>query len=185
MQIGPLGVVRQGECQVERLHGLFVIDAQAVDALFGTDALPFDPFLLLGEQRLGYLVGVVGGQELPFLPLKLGEFRFALGHLLGGQERQGVYLRLDRLPDFLALLVVQLLVGVGVLYGCLDCFHAVAALFAVAVLATPADEVLVLAALAFGAAVDQASAALAAVNGTAQVVEVPPGAFAADALGSQ
>ncbi|HEX7245075.1 MAG TPA: hypothetical protein VF245_05865 [Solirubrobacterales bacterium] len=67
-------------------------------------------------------------------------------------------------------------------------FHgldAVGALLAFAVLATAADEVFVKPAFALGPVVDQASAALAAVDAATQVMEVPPGTFAADLLGAQ
>ncbi|HEY5051933.1 MAG TPA: hypothetical protein VII45_00835 [Solirubrobacterales bacterium] len=72
-----------------------------------------------------------------------------------------------------------------ILDGRLDSLDPVRGMRTSPLLLAAADEVFVLAAIAFGFGVDQATTALTAVDTAAQVVEVSPRAFTADSLGLQ
>ncbi|HEX7245074.1 MAG TPA: hypothetical protein VF245_05860 [Solirubrobacterales bacterium] len=55
-----MDVLGQGQGQVEALEHLVMLDTQLLDALLGGHPLASDAGLLLREQRLAYLVGVMG-----------------------------------------------------------------------------------------------------------------------------
>ncbi|HEX7244405.1 MAG TPA: hypothetical protein VF245_02430 [Solirubrobacterales bacterium] len=81
LNVGPLNVVGQGQGQLQRVEHPLVIEVQGGDPAF--DAIPTAPDagLLLSEQVLADLVGVVGFKELALLLGQACSLSFGLGDL--------------------------------------------------------------------------------------------------------